>query len=353
MYWTQPLGYVRLSGVSTTDLGVAAELLRTATDVTLLAHVAPDADALGSALALGLALHRRGASVRVSFGFPDEVPESLRWLDVAGLVVPADDVPATAGLLVTVDSSSLDRLGRLADRVEATVAAGSPVLVVDHHASNTFFGTHHVVDETAEATAVLVADLLDLLGVELDTAIATCLYAGLVTDTGSFRRARPVTHELAARLVAAGVDPDQAARELFGTHPFAFLPMLATVLERAVLEPDAVGGRGLVHTSVLLTDLDGVRIEEVEAVVDIVRTVGEAEVAAVIKQAGPTTWTGSLRATGAVDVRAAALRLGGGGHRLAAGFTAHGDRAEVLDQVREALAEPVLIAGEPGPRASG
>lgn len=339
--------------MSTTDLGAAAELLRTATDVTLLAHVAPDADALGSALALGMALHRRGARVRVSFGFPDEVPESLRWLDVAGLVVPADDVPATAGLLVSVDSSSLDRLGRLADRVEATVAAGSPVLVVDHHAGNTRFGTHHVVDETAEATAVLVAVLLDELGVELDTDLANCLYAGLVTDTGSFRRARAVTHELAARLIGAGVDPDRAARELFGTHPFAFLPMLATVLGRAVLEPDAVGGRGLVHTAVLLTDLAEVRIEEVESVVDIVRTTGEAEVAAVIKQAGPRTWTGSLRGAGAVDVRAAAALLGGGGHRLAAGFTAHGDRDEVLDQVREALRDPVPLDGKPGRRASG
>jgi bifunctional oligoribonuclease and PAP phosphatase NrnA len=332
--------------VSITDLGAAAELLRNATDVTLLAHVAPDADALGSALALGLVLHRRGARVRVSFGSPDEVPESLRWLDVEGLVVPAREVPASAGLLVSVDCGSIDRLGALADRVEATVAAGGAVLVIDHHASNTRFGTHHVVDETAEATAVLVAVLLDELGVELDVDIANCVYAGLVTDTSSFRRARPSTHELAARLIGAGVDPDRAARELYGAHPFAFLPMLAAVLARAVLEPDAVGGRGLVHTAVLLEDLVGVRIEEVEAVVDIVRTTGEAEVAAVLKQAGPTTWTGSLRGAGAVDVRAAAVQLGGGGHRLAAGFTAHGGLDEVRERVREALRHPVELNRE-------
>ena len=328
----------------TTDLGAAADLLRTATDVTLLAHVTPDADALGSALALGLVLHRRGADVRVSFGAPDEVPESLRWLDVAGLVVPAAEVPAAAGLLVSLDSSSPDRLGRLADRVEATVAAGGAVLVVDHHAGNTRFGTHHVVDETAEATAVLVALLLDELGVPLDTDLAYCLYAGLVTDTSSFRRARPATHELAGRLLEAGVEPDRAARELFGSHPFAYLRMLAAVLGRAELEPDAAGGLGLVHTSVRLTDQVGVRVEEVESVVDIVRTTEEAEVAAVLKQSGPRTWTGSLRAAGAVDVRAAAARLGGGGHRLAAGFTAHGDLEDVLGRLREALRVPVLLA---------
>ncbi|OLF05422.1 DHH family phosphoesterase [Actinophytocola xanthii] len=327
-----------------TDLGDATALLRTATDVTLLAHVTPDADALGSALALGLALHRRGARVRVSFGSPEETPESLRWLDVAGLVVPALEVPPSAALLVACDVASLDRLGQLADRVEATVAAGGAVLVVDHHASNTRFGTHHVVDETAEATTVLAALLLEELGVPLDADLAHCLYAGLVTDTSSFRRARPATHELAARLLAAGADPERTARQLFGSHPFAFLRMLAAVLGRAVLEPEAVGGRGLVHTAVLLTDQAGVRVEEVESVVDVLRTTAEAEVAAVLKQKGPGTWTGSLRAEGAVDVRAAALRFGGGGHRLAAGFTAHGELDEVVDRLREALRVPVLLA---------
>ncbi|HEX2130178.1 MAG TPA: DHH family phosphoesterase, partial [Actinophytocola sp.] len=302
----------------TTDLAAAAELLRDATDVTLLAHVTPDADALGSALALGLVLHRRGAAVRVSFGAPDAVPESLRWLDVAGLVVPADAVPPAAGLLVTVDCGSVDRLGRLAGRVEATVAGGGAVLVVDHHASNTRFGTHHVVDDRAEATAVLVAALLDELGVALDADLARCLYAGLVTDTSSFQRARPATHTLAARLLAAGADPEVAARELFGSHPFAFLRMLGAVLGRARLEPEAAGGLGLVHTAVRLDDQAGVRIEEVESVVDIVRTTAEAEVAAVLKQSGPSTWVGSLRAAGAVDVRAVAAHFGGGGHTLAA-----------------------------------
>lgn len=328
----------------TTDLGAAATLLRTATDVTLLAHVNPDADALGSALALGLALRGHGADVRVSFGMPNEVPETLRGLDVASLVVPPAAVPPAVGLLVAVDSGSMSRLGQLADRVDATVEAGGAVLVVDHHAMNTHYGTHHVVDETAEATAVLVMRLLDELDWPLDPDIAACLYAGLVTDTSSFRRARPDTHRLAARLIEAGADPTAIARELLDTHPFAYLAMLATVLDRAVLEPDAAGGRGLVHTSVRLDDLVGVRLEEVESVVDVLRTTAEAEVAAVLKQTSPDGWTGSLRAVGEVDVRAAAERFGGGGHRLAAGFSAVGELADILTTLRDALRDPVLLA---------
>jgi bifunctional oligoribonuclease and PAP phosphatase NrnA len=314
------------------DLDGAIELLRAATDVTLLAHVNPDADALGSALALGLALHRRGVRVRVSFGEPDEVPETLRPLDVAGLLVPASDVPLESPLLIALDTGSVQRLGPLGDRVAATIAAGGQVLVVDHHASNTHFGTHHFVDEHAVATAVLVAKLLDELGVELDEAIARCIYAGVVTDTGSFRRATPETHQLAARLLEAGVDPDKTARELMETHPFAWLPMLSTVLTRATLVADALGGRGLVYTYVSRHDSRDVRPEEIESVVDIVRTAREAEVAAVFKEIAPERWSVSLRSVSDVDVQEIAVRLGGGGHRRAAGYTAEG------------LIEPIIVA---------
>ncbi|HEX6356946.1 bifunctional oligoribonuclease/PAP phosphatase NrnA [Actinophytocola sp.] len=321
--------------VLTADLRAAAELLRTATDVTLLAHVNPDADALGSALALGLALRRRGATVRVSFGPPAEVPETLRVLDVAGLVVPADEVPENPKLLVALDTASAARLGWLENRV----ATSGQVLVIDHHASNTRFGTHHVVDDTAEATAVLVLAVLDELGEQLDADIARCLYVGLATDTSSFRRATPRTHEIAARLIEAGADP--GLMTLLDAHPFAWLPMLGRVLARAVLEPDEAGGLGFVHTSVHRDDMAGVRLEEVESVVDVLRTTVEAEVALVLKEMTPGEWTGSLRARSAVDVRAVAVALGGGGHRLAAGFTTTGTVDEVTQRVRVVLRKSV------------
>src|SRR3954471_20971284 len=107
----------------------AVGVLTAARQVVLLAHVNPDADALGSALALGLALHRRGARVHVSFGAPERAAESLRDLDVADLVVPAAQVAAAPELLVVLDTGSLDRLGPLASRVRDAGAT----LVIDHH----------------------------------------------------------------------------------------------------------------------------------------------------------------------------------------------------------------------------
>lgn len=325
------------------ELRAAARLLTGARQVALFGHVNPDADAFGSAIGLGLALRDAGADVLVSFGEPDEVPESLRHLDPAGLYVPASKVPPAPELIVCLDHSVIGRLGPLADRVSATLAAGGQVLIIDHHVGGVPFGTHQVIDSTAEATAAIVLRLLDEMHAPLTEPIAAALYAGLLTDTGSFRRARVSTHESAARLLAAGVNAQSVARPLLDTHPFAWLAMLSTVLGRAELEPDAAHGLGWVHTVVHSADMAGVRVEEIESVIGLLAGTAEAEVAVVLKQIGPSRWSGSLRAVSRVDVSAVARTLGGGGHRLAAGFTANGTADEVLATLRTELAQAPLL----------
>src|SRR4051794_27677460 len=122
--------------VDTSELATAAELIGSATDVVLLAHVNPDADALGSALALGLALEATGCRVTVSFGEPGAVPLSLRGLPGQHLVLPVSRVPRRPDLVVTLDVNSRERLGRLGGLLDTAVET----LVIDHHASNTRFG---------------------------------------------------------------------------------------------------------------------------------------------------------------------------------------------------------------------
>ena len=304
----------------------AAAVLATAGDVTLVAHAHPDADSLGSALALGIVLHRRGACARVTFPEPATTPESLRPLDVLGLVVPPSEVPVAPEVLVACDTADPARLGLLADRLDTAATT----IVLDHHASNRGFGDILVLDPDAEATAVLAHRVLVALGATIDVDVARCLYAGLVTDTHGFRTAGPAAHRLAG-------EPEGLVRSLVDDHPFAWFEGLADALRRAVFEPDAAGGLGLVHTTVPLADVQRFRSEEIDSVIDVVRAAREPEVAAVLKQVAPVRWSVSLRSKGAYDVSAVAAALGGGGHRSAAGFTREGTAEEVLAALRAAL----------------
>ena len=236
------------SRAAATSPRTAASVLAEAADahatVVLSGHVQPDADALGSTLALAEGLRRRGARVLATFPDPFTLPASLGWLPGAEGLVPSSAVPSSPDVFVSLDAASPGRLGELAVLLDN---AGTSV-VIDHHASNPGFGDVRLVDGGAPATVTLVADLLDELGVDLDPQLATCLYAGLSADTGSFRfgNTRPDTHELAARLLATGIDHSAISRRLFDTAPFGWLGLLSVVTGRAVLEPEV--GAGLVWT---------------------------------------------------------------------------------------------------------
>ncbi|WP_420121879.1 DHH family phosphoesterase [Nakamurella sp.] len=335
-------GRVRLSpaksdaapaGTPIDDLDIAAGLLAAARSVVLVAHVHPDADALGSALGLGLGLARRGVDVQVSFAEPDSVPESLRHLPGLPLVVAPEDVSDGADLFVSLDVGSRERLGSL-----VRVMDGCPLsLVIDHHASNARFGRYNLIDIAAEATAVLVARLLDRLGIPIDRDIAENLYAGLATDTGHFRHADAEVHRLAARLIDTGVRPMDVLHPITDSHPFGWLGMLSRVLDRAGLDRDAARGGGLVWTIIDDAVRDGLRQEELDSVIDILRTAQEAEVAMVIKQTGADVWQVSLRSRSSVDVAAAAEALGGGGHVRSAGFTHLGPPEDAVRRLREVI----------------
>ena len=333
MSMSVPLPLQTLAGAVTAVLTEAAEARAT---VVLSGHVQPDADALGSMLALADALRRRGARVLTTFPDPFTLPPSLAWLPGADGLVPSSDVPSSPDVFVSLDAASPGRLGELSRLLDS---AGTAV-VVDHHVSNSGFGDVCLVDPCAPATVTLVADLLDGLGVELDQRLATCLYAGLAADTGSFRfgNTRPDTHDLAARLLATGIDHSDISRRLFDTAPFGWLGLLSQVTGRAVLEADI--GDGLVWTwsSTAEAAEHGLPGEQLEALVDVVRSTQEADVACVLKGQDDGSWSVSLRSRGGTDVARVAMALGGGGHTLAAGYSSFLDREKTIEALRQELA---------------
>jgi phosphoesterase RecJ-like protein len=252
-------------------------------------------------------------------------------------LVPEEHAYADADLVIVFDVAAESRLGALVDRL----ATAKATVVLDHHASNTRFGRIHLVDPLAAATSVVVEGLLDRLDVPLDREIAECLYVALTTDTGSFRFAMttPAVHEMAARLLATGIRPEEISRRVFDTRPFGAVRLYGDVLGRAVLEPAAAAGHGLVWTYATLDDL--ARHQQpayvLEALIDSVRCTEEADVSCVLKQVAAAEWAVSMRSKGALDVSRVAVALGGGGHRLAAGFTGRGGPAEVIGAIRDEL----------------
>jgi phosphoesterase RecJ-like protein len=314
------------------DAQQAADLLDAAATVSVVCHVYPDADTIGAGLALALVLERAGKAVQVSFAAPALLPESLQSLPGGHLLVNPGAMRRDADLVVTVDIPSVNRLGALGELADP----GREVLVVDHHASNQLFGTANYVDPSADSTTMLVAELLDAWCKPIDIGVAHCLYAGLTTDTGSFRWASARAHRLAARLVELGVDNASISRTLLDTHPFAWLPMLSRVLASAELLPDAAGGRGLVYAVVRHQEWADARPEEVESIVDIVRTTQQAEVAAVFKEIEPGHWSVSMRAK-SFNLAGVASAFGGGGHPHAAGYSATGSVDDVVQALHTAL----------------
>jgi bifunctional oligoribonuclease and PAP phosphatase NrnA len=321
-----------------TELDAAADVVfSTSRDasVLLVCHVNPDGDALGSMLGFALGLRKLGfTSVQATFPEPFEVAEPFQFLPGLELLVPPADAVAKPDLAFSFDAASESRLGELGP----ALVAAADWIVLDHHISNTGFGSHRLVFPKSAATAEIAARLLDRLGVELDPQIATCLYVGLATDTGSFKfdATTPEVFALASRLVRAGAHPGDVARRVFDTRPFPVIRLLAEVLDRAELDLTAARGKGLVSAYATMEDLHryGQPVHVLESFMDVVRTAAEADVACLVKPLEPGKWAVSLRSKGGTDVGAVAVALGGGGHRLAAGFTGYGTASQVLDAVR-------------------
>jgi bifunctional oligoribonuclease and PAP phosphatase NrnA len=256
------------------------------------------------------------------------------------LVAPGD-LPKHPAILVTLDAADLDRL----DGLSYLVDRADTVICIDHHRTNPGFGTINLIDPDAAATAELVFRLIERMGGDLTPEVAACLYAGMVTDTGRFQfeNASPDVLRIAARLREEAFDHARLAQALYADGTVPYLRLLGRLLDRVALVPEA----NLVWTYLLRTDLEsgGVPIHETDDLIDVVRTAREADVAAVLKEQVAGGFKVSLRSRGNTDVSAVAARFGGGGHRLAAGYTSKGS----LEESATALIAALGATGAPTP----
>src|SRR5689334_7937002 len=212
------------------DLGAVAEAIRSHDRFLVTTHENPDGDALGSLLAMTLAVEALGKDAVMYLAGEAPLPREYSWMPLENLQRKVPDDAATR-VLLALDCANESRLGP-----DPEVLHSAPLVVnVDHHHDNTRFGAVNLVVADASSTGEIVRDLLNALGVELTPQMAEALYIALVTDTGRFQytNTTPKALRLAAELIEAGADVHGVFQHVYGTVQFAKLKLLARALDRA------------------------------------------------------------------------------------------------------------------------
>ncbi|MBA2534386.1 MAG: bifunctional oligoribonuclease/PAP phosphatase NrnA [Rubrobacter sp.] len=309
-------------------VGEIAEFLKTLDRVAVTTHVGADGDAIGASAALVRLMRALGAEA--VFCHAEAVPDYLGWLlpeEVLTALPPEYD-------LLVADTSRADRTG-------VPVPEAGARLNVDHHEDNPFYAEYNLVNPSAAATAEIVADLYAALGVPVDRPAAEALYVGIKTDTGgfNFRNISPRAHELVADLLRAGVVPAEVNERINRRGSVEQLRIVGVSLANAVQY-----GEALIST-VENADYERTGANEIESKesIDQLRTVAGVDVVAHLREV-PQGTKGSLRSE-TVDVGEIARRFGGGGHRLAAGYTTPRRPNEAREELLETLQGVVDLGG--------
>jgi bifunctional oligoribonuclease and PAP phosphatase NrnA len=298
----------------------------------MLGHVHPDADVLGTLLALGAALETCGW--RVVYGGPHPAPGALGFLPGVERYEVLKALEGPFDVAVLTDCPNPARTEGLIDQARASA---SVVVNIDHHPDNQRYGHVNWIDTSAAATGEMVYRLLAGLELPLTPAIATNLFTAIHTDTGSFRYSNvtPATFRIAAELVTAGADPAAVSSAIYERRATDSLRWLGESLARVQVTED-----GRVAWLALPADAVPETFIESEELVNYPRSIASVRVACLLRERGGQVKV-SLRGKGDVDVQRIAAKFGGGGHPNAAGFTVAGSLDAVTRSVLASVAEAV------------
>lgn len=309
------------------------DVFRTRDNFALIAHFRPDGDAIGSTVALGLALRSLGKKVRLYN--EDPVPERYRFLEGSAEIVPTPSRPIDAEVAVSLDNGAWKRLGERSMQA----LAGVPLLInIDHHGTNERFGTLNCVMPGEAATACILYKMIAALGAPFSPAVSRALYAGISTDTGSFQyeKTTPEVMRMAADLIEHGVNVMEINRLLYQEVSYKSLLVAREVLCGMRLEEN-----GEVCSYVLdcaTKQRLGTEADDTADLVDVIRVIRGVRVAAVFEELEDGRVRVSLRSKDpAIDVSKIAGQFGGGGHPLASGIRMQGPLSEASERVLAAI----------------
>lgn len=307
------------------SLEQTATLLQQSNTIVLTAHMQPDGDCLGSMLALNHYLVSLGKNVKMILD--DDIPALYKFLPGCQTIVKPTSRVMSADLLVVLDASDIERIGKVKEHVEA------PILNIDHHVSNTKFADYWYINQRSAATGEIILQLIALLNGNVTPDIATCLYTAIATDCGFFRYANTTaeTMRYAADLMEYGAKPNLISEEL-EAKPFESILTLAKVLETLELHH-----HGKIATIKVLPDTLST-LDSTEGFINYPRVIDGVEIAIMFKVMSDNTVRISFRSK-RVDVSQLALSFGGGGHARAAGCAIMGRIDDVMKEVLHAAIE--------------
>ena len=307
-------------------------------EVAVISHFRPDGDAIGSTLALGLAL--RGLGKRVHLWNEDMTPARFAFLEGAeGLSRPPAVWPEGAQALVCVDTGDKKRLGEAG---MALLAQAPLSLNIDHHETNTHYASLNAVDGEAAACGCVLFHLLKEWGLPISRGMAEALYTAISTDTGSFQYSSTTSEvmHMAAELIDCGVDVGDINRRLYQETPLSTLAVQREVLNHMVVEE----GGSISHYAMPAgkkAEL-GVGMEDTKDLVDIIRVVEGVRVAAIFEDLENGLIRVSLRSKDPrLNVAELAGLFGGGGHAMASGIRMRGCLEECREKVLQAIRSAV------------
>lgn len=322
--------------------------LRKGSRYLLTSHVNPDGDAIGSELGLAQVLKSIGKETVI--WNRDSTPGAYLPLIGSehihvGLEPPAG-FPEAFDAAIALECPSLDRCG-LADFMTEL-----PLINIDHHLGNDEYGEVLWIDTTAPAVGAMIMRLAEAMEIEVSADTANALFLALVTDTGGFRfsNAGVPAFEAAAAMVRAGARPEQVSQWLYESTPEAAIRLRAEVLQTLELHHD-----GAVATIWMTPDMlskVGAEPGDAEGLIDAPRSIAGVQTVALFKQLADGNVKISLRSRGEISIETIARKLGGGGHRNAAGVTVHRpqdkpiDRADLQRRIVAAMAQAIADAAD-------
>jgi len=300
----------------------------------LTSHEGPDGDAVGSTLALASVLRKIGKEVVVHYC--DPLPDLYAFLpgsDSISVHIPDRDFDVA----FVLDIGELRRAGDEFcnfDRIGKTIN-------LDHHLACEKFGTYNLIDPAAAATGVLVYRIASAMGYPFDVETALCLYASIITDTGSFRysNANREAFAIAGEMIECGVNAWDVAEQLYENQPRKRLELLGRCLP--TLEVIKGGLAASVTVTLDMYAATGANAELTDGFVNYPRSIRGVEVAIFFRQLEEGRVKVGFRSKGKVNVAVFSAAMGGGGHHNAAGCTIDGTIEEVKARVY-ALVDAVL-----------